>query len=121
MDRLLPRSVVIQRISFSIMSLLHPRPLLPPFARRASRRDFLRTTACGFGSIALQAMLAEQAVAAVNPLAPRAPHFAPKAKRVIFLFMAGGPSQHDLFDQKPRLKAEEGKKPNIPFAGREIT
>lgn len=66
-------------------------------------------------------MLAERALAEVKPLAGRAPHFQPRASRVIFLFMAGGPSQHDLFDDKPRLKAEEGKKPNIPFLGREAT
>lgn len=99
-------------------------PYLPVslFPRQGfSRRDFLRTTACGFGSIALNAMLTERAFAGANPLAPRMPHFAARAKRVIFLFMAGGPSQHDLFDYKPRLKAEEGKKPNIPIAGREVT
>lgn len=86
-----------------------------------SRRNFLKASACGFGSIALNALLTERALADANPLAPRAPHFAARAKRVIFLFMAGGPSQHDLFDYKPRLKAEEGKKPTIPFAGREST
>lgn len=96
-----------------------------PFSRRflpvLSRREFLRTTACGFGSIALNAMLGERAFAAENSLTSRLPHFAARAKRVIFLFMAGGPSQHDLFDYKPRLKTEEGKKPNIPIAEREIT
>ena len=94
------------------------------FARNVasgSRRNFLRASACGFGAVALHALLTEHALAASNPLAPRAPHFAARAKRVIFLFMAGGPSQHDLFDYKPRLKAEEGKKPHIPFLGREAT
>lgn len=86
-----------------------------------SRRRFLQTSACGFGSIALSALLTENARAEANPLAPRSPHFAPRAKRVIFLFMAGGPSQHDLFDYKPRLKVEEGKKPTIPFLGKEAT
>ncbi len=86
-----------------------------------SRRHFLQTTACGFGSVALNALLAEQASARSNPLVPHRSHFPAKAKRVIFLFMAGGPSQHDLFDYKPRLKLEEGKKPNIPHAGREVT
>ena len=51
-----------------------------------------------------------------NPLAPRAPHFAPKAKRVIFLYMSGGVSHMDSFDPKPRLLADAGKpsstKPN---------
>jgi hypothetical protein len=62
-------------------------------------------------------LLTERALAAANPFAPRVPHFAARAKRVIFLFMAGGPSQHDLFDYKPRLKAEEGKKRIFPSPG----
>ena len=96
-----------------------PFPLSPRVGY--SRRKFLQTAACGFGSIALNALLTEHALAAANPFAPRAPHFAARAKRVIFLFMAGGPSQHDLFDYKPQLKAEEGKKPNIPQLGGEVT
>lgn len=95
-----------------------PRPVT---SGAISRRRFLRTTAAGFGGVALNALLAGRGFADVNPLAPRAPHFVPRARRVIFLFMGGGPSQHDLFDYKPRLAAEEGKKPTIPFAGREIT
>src|SRR5208337_1881175 len=47
----------------------------------------------------------------VNPLAPRLPHFAPKAKRVIFLFMAGGPSHLELYDNKPQLARFDGKLP----------
>ena len=90
-------------------------------AKFLSRRNFLRSAACGFGSVALNAMLTERAAAYVNPFEPRAPHFAARAKRVIFLFMAGGPSQHDLFDYKERLKVEQGKKPTIPFADRELT
>lgn len=86
-----------------------------------SRRRFLASTACGFGAVALNTLLAERALAGVKPLAPAASQFPARAKRVIFLFMAGGPSQHDLFDYKPRLKEEEGRKPNIPFAGREIS
>ena len=46
----------------------------------------------------------------VNPLAPRAPHFAPKAKSVIYLFMAGAPSQVDLFEYKPKLHELDGQK-----------
>jgi hypothetical protein len=76
----------------------------------ASRRRFLRNAACGFGGLALNAMLSDLARGATNPLANRAPQFAPKAKRVIFLFMAGGPSQHDLFDYKPRLERMHGQK-----------
>jgi hypothetical protein len=84
-----------------------------------SRRWFLRNTACGFGALALNAMLAEssrhaaQAAAGTNPLAPRPPHYHARAKRVIFLFMAGGPSQHDLFDHKPRLVKDHGRPPGV--------
>ena len=65
-----------------------------------SRRDMLRTCGCGFGGLALSSLLQRDLLAAqANPLAPRAPHFAPRAKRVIFLHMHGGPSQHDLFER----------------------
>src|SRR5262245_8900133 len=73
-----------------------------------SRRAFLRRSACGFGALALDAMLADAASAAL-PLAARPPLRPASAKRVIFLFMAGGPSQHDLFDYKPRLVNDHGK------------
>ncbi len=87
----------------------------------ASRREFLRHAGNGFGMLALSALLGEEARAAGaasasapgNPLAPRRPHFAPRAKRVIFLFMSGGPSHVDLFDPKPRLSAESGQP--LPF------
>jgi hypothetical protein len=69
-----------------------------------SRRTFLRSTGAGFGWIALQALHAQWARAAGgNPLAPRPPHHAPRAKRVIFMFMQGGPSHLDTFDWKPEL------------------
>jgi hypothetical protein len=78
-----------------------------------SRRAWLRAAGLGFGSIGLTAMMAEDALAAIpqssNPLAPRQPHFEPKAKRVIFLFMHGGPSSIDSFDPKPRLIKDHGK------------
>ena len=70
----------------------------------------------GFGSLALAGMLAEDSPAAPNaasPLAPRAPHFAPKAKRVIQLFMPGGPSQVDTFDYKPMLEKNQGQRPEL--------
>src|SRR5437667_4098096 len=77
-----------------------------------SRRDLLRTAACGFGYLAF-AGLATQASAAEkvyqSPLAPKLPHFAAKAKRVIFLFMQGGPSHVDTFDYKPKLASDAGK------------
>ena len=74
-----------------------------------SRRRFLQSAGCGFGSVALQAMFADVAAAAQGPLAERPPHFRARAKRVIFLFMSGGPSQHDLFVPKPRLVKGHGQ------------
>lgn len=82
-----------------------------------SRRDWLRTSAAGFGSLALAALLQEERAHAgfdADPLAPRKPHFTPRAKRVIFLFMHGGPSQVDTFDYKPLLERDDGKP--LPFA-----
>jgi hypothetical protein len=81
-----------------------------PLAR--TRRDVLRTAAHGFGALALQWLLVKDGKAAgrVNPLAPKAPHQAAKAKSVIFLFMVGGPSQMDTFDPKPLLKKYEGQR-----------
>src|SRR5262249_54730234 len=82
-----------------------------------SRREMLRSAGCGFGAIALAAMLAEDGLAAENPgapspdpLAPKPPHFEPKARRVIFLFMSGGPSHVDTFDPKPELTRLHGEK-----------
>jgi hypothetical protein len=75
----------------------------------------LRSSAAGFAGLALAGLLAEEAAAAnANPLAPRLPHHAAKAKRVIFLFMHGGPSQVDTFDYKPLLIRDHGKP--LPFA-----
>ena len=75
-----------------------------------SRRDFLRQSAFGFGASALGFLAAkESATAAVNPLAPKPPHFAGKAQRVIFLFMTGGPSHMDTFDPKPALAKYNGQ------------
>jgi hypothetical protein len=77
-----------------------------------SRRNILRTAANGFGAVALEAMLQRELGAGVrvNPLAPKLPHFAAKAKSVIFLFMVGAPSHIDTFDPKPALKKYEGQK-----------
>ncbi len=85
------------------------------------RRDFLRNAGCGFGSLALAAMLAEDGLATedpgdkprsspVDPLSPKKPQFEATAKRVIFLFMSGGPSQVDTFDPKPELTRLHGDK-----------
>ncbi|HET6880349.1 MAG TPA: DUF1501 domain-containing protein [Pirellulales bacterium] len=79
-------------------------------ARPFSRRDFLQTASCGFGFLALASLCSEQASAeSSNPLAPKAPHFTPRAKRVIFLFMQGAPSHVDTFDYKPQLAKDDGK------------
>jgi hypothetical protein len=74
----------------------------------------LKSAACGFGYLALAGLTAKSAhAAATNPLAPRFPHFAPRAKRVIFLFMQGGVSHVDSFDYKPTLLKQDGKM--MPF------
>ena len=80
----------------------------------ASRRDFLLRAGGGCGGLALSWMMARDALAAgaepaANPLASRKPHFPAKAKRVIFLFMVGGPSALDLFDPKPEVTKYRGK------------
>src|SRR6476646_1641071 len=83
-----------------------------PASPNLARRWFLKECGVGLGAIALGDLLRGRAPAqpqAVNPFAPKKPHFAPKAKRVIHLFMAGAPSQLDLFDYKPELTKYEGK------------
>ena len=72
------------------------------------RRRWLQSAACGFGSVAL-AGLVDRASSAAGPTAPKLGHLKPRAKRVIFLFMAGGVSQVDSFDYKPTLEREDGK------------
>ena len=70
----------------------------------------LARCANGFGGVALASLLANEAGAKpTNPLAPKPPHFAPKAKSIIFLYMDGGPASMDTFDPKPRLTKENGK------------
>jgi hypothetical protein len=89
-------------------------------SQRFSRRRLLRETAVGFGHLAVLGMLAGESRAnSIDPLAPKTPHFAPRAKRVIFLFMKGGPSHLDTFDPKPRLDKENGNPP--PFALPRVT
>ena len=82
-----------------------------------SRRQMLAQTACGFGGLALASLSAKTSVAASGPMAAKTPHFQPRAKRVIFLFMSGGPSQAETFDYKPLLQQKndgtcEGTKQN---------
>lgn len=75
-----------------------------------NRRKFLASLGSGFGMVALQHLLSQDGYGAVgNPMAPKAPQFPGKAKRVIFLFMEGAPSQMDLFDPKPALQQWHGK------------
>jgi hypothetical protein len=76
-----------------------------------NRREFIRDAFCGFGSLALASILHQQQARAaiVNPLAARAAHIAPKAKSIIFLFMAGGPSHIETFDPKPLLNQLNGQ------------
>jgi len=79
-------------------------------SRLFSRRNALKSLGCGFGYLAALGMAQREAAAAVeNPLLPKQPHLAPRAKRVIFLFMQGGPSHVDMFDYKPRLEKDNGK------------
>ncbi len=78
-----------------------------------TRRDLLRQMGAGFGSLGLAALLEGNASAVpASPLAAAQPHFAPKAKRVIQLFMPGGPSQVDTFDHKPAIRDHAGQRPS---------
>ncbi len=92
-------------------------PIALPRALPGSRREFLQSTGAGFGTVALASMLQQHgllqsaAIAAeTSPFAPRATHFPPKAKAVIWLFMPGSPSQVDTFDYKPELHKRNGEK-----------
>src|SRR5260370_19344390 len=85
-----------------------------------SRRQMLRVFANGFGMIGLAGLLADEGcsaeakpAAAFSPLAVKQPHHTARAKRIIFLFMSGGPSHVDTFDPKPRLDQDNGKP--LPF------
>ena len=84
-----------------------------------SRRALLRQSAIGFGALGMYGAFAQE-----NPLAVREPHFTPRAKNVIFLFMHGGPSHVDTFDPKPRLDRDHGKplpfKAELQFADRNV-
>src|SRR3984957_9231499 len=82
---------------------MHPREI--------TRRWFFEQCGVGVGAAALAYLLDESGLAAADPLAPKSPHFAPKAKHVIFLFMAGAPSHLELFDNKPQLAKFDGTLP----------
>src|SRR3989442_5789971 len=82
------------------------------YLRTITRRHFFRNCGVGIGAVALGSLLNERLSAAAspaNPLAPKAPHFPAKAKHVIYLHMAGSPSQLDLFDYKPKLQEMNGQ------------
>ena len=79
-----------------------------------SRRHLLQSAACGFGHLALSGILN---AAPENVLAPKPPQHPARAKRVIFLFMQGGPSQVDTFDPKPELSKWDGKKVDFNHRG----
>ena len=89
------------------------------------RRRMLQTSAAGFGYLALSALLGDEARAekaverSDDSLLPKLPHFAPRAKRIVFLFMKGGPSHVDTFDPKPMLDKHDGKPP--PFELPKVT
>src|SRR3954471_2505023 len=90
-----------------------------------SRRDFLANAGSGLGALALGSLLAESGgsaavPASLDPLKPKPPHFKPKAKSVIWLFMEGGPSHVDLFDPKPKLTEMSGQPMPASF-GKPIT
>ncbi len=88
-----------------------------PWQPLHSRRALLRQSSAGFGYLALRGLLGAETVS--NPLAAKQPHFPARAKRVIFLFMKGGPSHVDTFDPKPLLDRDHGKP--LPFALPRVT
>ena len=99
-------------------------PPTPNFCHR-TRREFLWEAGAGFTGLALTGLLSqdklfaqESTPRAANPLAERPPHFAAKAKSVIFLFMYGGPSQVDTFDNKPDMYRLDGQTVNVRIFGR---
>ncbi len=93
-----------------------PFGLCNQIAPLVNRRQMLQYASCGFGWLAFSGMLGRSANARAgvrplmeNPLAAKQPHFAAKAKHVIFLCMRGGPSHLDTFDYKPKLQSDSGK------------
>jgi hypothetical protein len=90
--------------------MLNPSHLHSPL----TRRELICRLGAGFGALGLASVLAHQEASAASPgglLSPKKPHYTPKAKRVIFLFMNGGPSQVDTFDPKPALATYAGQRP----------
>src|SRR5262249_4160802 len=87
---------------------VHP---LEEHLRTVTRRAFFKRSGFCFGAIALGSLLGEESRGAApqNPLAPRRPHFAPRAKHVIYLHMVGAPSQLDLYNHRPALAKSDGQ------------
>ncbi|MGA3205081.1 MAG: DUF1501 domain-containing protein, partial [Bryobacteraceae bacterium] len=94
-------------VSFSLQRRLQP----PNEPTDRTRRWFFNQCGVGLGAMALGNLLAEAGLASTDPLAPKQPQFPAKAKRVIFLFMAGAPSHLDMFDYKPQLAKFSGTLP----------
>ena len=76
---------------------------------RFTRRQMLSSSACGIGSLALAGLCPQARADYDSPLAPKSPHFEPRAKRIIFLHMRGAPAHMDTFDYKPKLNELGGK------------
>src|SRR5262245_56320649 len=97
--------------------------------RRMSRREAIKRAGAGFGMLALASLLRDNnllaAEPAINQLAPKTPHFTPRAKAVIWIFINGGPSQVDTWDYKPELVRRDGLKldgydPHTGFFAKEV-
>ena len=96
----------------------HQKEYRESILRHVSRRDALSKMGAGMGAIGLAGMfglgdLGASTATEANPLAPKKPHFPAKAKRIIQLFMPGGPSQVDTFDHKPMLAKHAGERPSL--------
>lgn len=102
-----------------------PRYFVSPLGAYPSRREFLRRAGGGFGLLALADLLHAEQSRSLSPLAPKTPHFPPKAKAVIWLFMNGGPSHVDTWDYKPELARRDGQElpgfdPNTGFFNQQV-
>jgi hypothetical protein len=104
MGRVVSRTVGKQRISDETLTMN---------TSQFTRRSVLQSAACGFGGLALSGLMNETAAAA-SPLAVRTPHFPPRAKRMIFVFLAGGPSHGDLFAPKTQITKRHGQAIDSP-------
>ena len=122
MDCVLSHSAYVQPIrSYELVSPTQTKSVMQSISANCSRRRALEGICVGFGGLALKGLIASEAYAGplVDGLTPRPPFFEPRAKRVIFLFMHGGPSHIDLFDPKPQLTKHDGRP--LPFDGSRVT